>query len=180
VDVNVLVGESLRIIKPDAHDAGVRIEAFLAPGLPTVVGDGIQIQQVLLNLLRNAVEAMTGAGERRQLQVVTRGAGADGVEIAVRDTGPGVPPELSDVIFDPFVSTKEGGLGMGLSISRTIVESHHGRLWATANAEGGMTFRIELPGQDPAHDTPVGRAVASEAPADDAAVVCRGAPPAER
>jgi len=102
------------------------------------------------------------------------------VRLAVSDSGSGIPPELLDQIFSPFFTTKDSGLGMGLSISRTIVESHHGRLWATANAEGGMTFRIELPGQDPAHETPVGRAVASEAPADGAAVVCRGTSPAER
>jgi signal transduction histidine kinase len=179
VDVNALVGESLRIVEPDARQAQVSIEEFLAPGLPAVVGDGIQIEQVVLNLLRNAVEAMTGAGERRVLQIVTRAADAGGVEVAIRDTGPGLPPGLSDAIFDPFVSTKAGGLGMGLSISRTIVESHHGRLWATANPEGGMTFRIELPGQDPVPEASMGRAVASDAPAEGAAVVCRGASPAE-
>ena len=136
VDVNALLGESLRIVEPDARDAEVSIEEFLAPELPAVVGDGIQIEQVVLNLLRNAVEAMTGAGERRVLQVVTRAAGAGGVEIAVRDTGPGLPPGLSDVIFDPFVSTKAGGLGMGLSISRTIVESHHGPLVGDGESRG--------------------------------------------
>ena len=126
MDVNALVGESLRIVKPDARDAGVHIEAFLAPGLPTVVGDGIQIQQVVLNPLRNAVEAMTGAGERRVPQVVTR-RGRRGWRSRYATPAPACrPAERRDL---RSVRLHQGRRPRhGTSISRTIVESHQGRL----------------------------------------------------
>ena len=154
VDVNALVDEAVRIVEPDARQRAVRVEVYLVPALPPLLGDGIQIEQVVLNLLRNAIEAMAAGGERRVLQVTTRQTERGGVELAVRDTGPGLPPGLAETIFEPFISTKPGGLGMGLSISRTIVEAHHGRLWASANPDGGMTFRFELP----ASDAPAGEA----------------------
>ena len=145
VDLNALVGEAVRIIDVEARHADVRIEELPAAALPAVLGDAIQIEQVVLNLLRNAVEAMSGSEARRLLQVSTRHSRPGHVEIAVRDTGPGLPPGLADVVFDPFFSTKANGLGMGLSISRTIVEAHGGRLWATANPDVGTTFSFELP-----------------------------------
>ncbi|HSP98554.1 MAG TPA: ATP-binding protein [Candidatus Dormibacteraeota bacterium] len=145
VDLNALVGEAVRLIELEARHAGVRIEEFPAAALPVLIGDSIQIEQVVLNLLRNAVEAMAGAGQRRMLQVTTRASRPGHVEVAVRDTGPGLAPGLVEVVFEPFFSTKSNGLGMGLSISRTIVEAHRGLLWAAANPDGGMTFRVELP-----------------------------------
>ncbi len=179
VNVNALIGESLRIVGPDARHGGVRIEDFLASDLPEVFGDGIQIEQVVLNLLRNAVEAMA-TGERRMLQIVTRASEDGHVEIAVHDTGPGVPPGMGDVIFEPFVSTKAGGLGMGLSISRTIIEAHNGRLWATSNPDGGMTFRIELPARDGLSDGAVPGAAANETPSHPASAPDRGGATPER
>ena len=145
VDLNALVAEAVRIVGPEARQADVRVEDYPAVALPRILGDGIQIEQVLLNLLRNAVEAMAASAPRRVLQLTTRRSAPGRVEVAVRDTGPGLLPGHSDAIFEPFVSTKPGGLGMGLSISRTIIESHGGRLWASANPEGGMTFRFDLP-----------------------------------
>jgi len=145
VDLNALVSEAVGIVGPEARLAGVRVEAYPADGVPPVLGDSIQIEQVILNLLRNAVEAMAG-GARRVLQVTTRVSRPGHVELAVRDTGPGLPAGVAEAVFEPFVSTKAGGLGMGLSISRTIVQAHGGRIWASANhPESGATFRVELP-----------------------------------
>ena len=121
------------------------MELALAPDLPPVTGDGIQIEQVLLNLLLNGVEAVQTAGSgERSLTVTTAATGAAGVEVAVRDSGVGLPDPPADV-FAPFFSTKPNGLGMGLSISRSIIEAHGGRLWATRNPDRGSTFRFTLP-----------------------------------
>lgn len=95
--------------------------------------------------LRNAIEAPGDVGDRREVRVVSRRLAGDALELSVRDTGPGLPPSAADRVFDAFFSTKNGGLGMGLSISRTIVEAHHGRLSAVPHAEGGAMFRLVLP-----------------------------------
>ena len=119
--------------------------------------DRIQIQQVLLNLIRNALDAMTegGAPCRRELSVAAVPVGPDWVEVAVADTGPGLAPEVAGRLFDPFVSGKPGGMGVGLSISRSIVQAHGGRLWAEANRGGGAVFRFTLPAASP--DASTGR-----------------------
>jgi C4-dicarboxylate-specific signal transduction histidine kinase len=145
VDLNELTSEALRIVEPEARQQSVEVTFDLAADLPRLLGDGIQIEQVVLNLLRNAIEAMSGSDEPRHLHVLTRAHGGDGVELSVRDSGPGLPPDVADKVFEPFFSTKPTGLGMGLSISRTIVESHNGRLWAVGNPDGGATFRLRLP-----------------------------------
>ena len=145
VDLNALVRESTRIIGPEALQSGIRVELALAPDLPPVTCDSIQIEQVLLNLLLNGVEAVQTAGNgERSLTITTAAAGAAGIEVAIRDSGGGVPDPPADV-FKPFFSTKPNGLGMGLSISRSIIEAHGGRLWATRNADHGSTFRFTLP-----------------------------------
>ena len=120
--------------------------------LPAVLVNRIQIQQVLLNLIRNALEAMVqrtfGDNEtptRRELTVTAARSGSEMVEVAVADTGPGLAPELTDHLFSAFVSTKPGGMGMGLSICRSIVEAHGGRLWVEPNPGGGAVFRFTLP-----------------------------------
>jgi len=100
---------------------------------------------VVLNLLRNAIDAMAVVRGRRHLQVTIAGGSGETVEVVVRDTGPGVPPAIAERIFDPFFSTKPSGLGMGLSISRSIVEAHQGRLTLTPGGAGGTTFRVVLP-----------------------------------
>ena len=107
--------------------------------------DGIQIQQVVLNLTRNAIEAMEEAGHSGTLKVGVQGNGHGEVAVSVADSGPGIAPGDAERIFDPFYSTKEAGLGVGLSISRAIIEAHGGRLALAPNAGGGSIFRFTLP-----------------------------------
>jgi PAS domain S-box-containing protein len=141
-----------------ARERGVRVAFRFDPELPPVLVDRIQIQQVLVNLMRNALEAMApgGAGEdgaapRRELTTSAVVSG-DAVEVAVADTGPGLAPGGAERLFDPFVSTKLGGMGLGLSICRSIVESHGGRLWTEPNPGGGAVFRFTLPAAPPEPD----------------------------
>lgn len=138
-----------------ARERGVHVSVRFEPGLRPVLVDRIQIQQVLLNLIRNALEAMTWDGDRetpgrrRELAVTACSAGRDMVEVAVSDTGPGLAPEVADRLFSSFVSTKPGGMGMGLSICRSIIGAHGGRLWVEGNPSGGVTFRFTLPAAPP-------------------------------
>jgi signal transduction histidine kinase len=113
--------------------------------LPRIEGDRVQLQQVMLNLIINGAEAMSAAPEgRRRLLISTSRTGADDVLVAVRDSGPGIEPANMDRIFGAFYTTKSGGLGMGLSICRAIIEAHGGRLWATSGPEGAL-FQFTLP-----------------------------------
>src|SRR5262245_4404873 len=145
-DVNRLVCEAVHLIEPDASRSVIPIQLALDPKLPLVTIDRIQVEQVVLNLLRNGLEAMTEAdSHHHELIVRTSGQNADTVEVSVRDTGVGVSPAARERIFEAFFTTKAGGLGMGLSISRSIIEAHGGRLWATGNPDRGMTFGFTLP-----------------------------------
>jgi two-component system sensor kinase FixL len=108
-----------------------------------VLADKIQIQQVLLNLVRNAIEAMQEV-EHRELSLSTHRIDADTVRIDVADTGPGISPDIAGQLFQPFITTKQAGMGVGLSISRTIVESHGGRIWVDPNPAGGVIFHLTL------------------------------------
>jgi signal transduction histidine kinase len=120
----------------------------VAADLPAVVGDRVQVQQVLLNLVLNALEALAPVRARpRQVWIRVRPEAADTVLVAVEDTGVGIAPEQLDQIFTAFYTTKAQGLGMGLAISRTIVEQHGGRLWAAANSGNGATFQFTLPSE---------------------------------
>jgi signal transduction histidine kinase len=149
VDLNALIRESTHIIETEAHQNGIHLELVLASDLPPVTCDSIQIEQVLLNLLLNGVEAVQASDNgERSLTVTSAAAGAAVIEVAIRDSGGGVPDPPADV-FRPFFSTKPNGLGMGLSISRSIIEAHGGRLWATRNADRGSTFRFTLPVKRP-------------------------------
>ncbi|MGQ0721269.1 MAG: sensor histidine kinase [Candidatus Eiseniibacteriota bacterium] len=146
VDINELVREVCRLAAVDTrmHRVGVRLD--LAPGLPHALADPVQIQQVVLNLIRNAVEAMDGVpGARDTIEVRTGLRGRDHIEVGVSDSGPGLSGEAAERVFDPFFTTKSTGLGMGLSISRSIVASHGGDLWYTPNADRGITMRFSLP-----------------------------------
>ena len=123
----------------------------LDPEAPHVVGNRIDIQQVLINLMRNSLEAMVGA-DRRELDLTTTLRRPDLVEFAVADSGPGIAHDVADRIFEPFVTTKRNGMGMGLSICRSIIESHGGRLEFEPNPEGGALFRFTLPAVLPERD----------------------------
>jgi PAS domain S-box-containing protein len=145
VDLNTLVRKSVQMIESEARQHDIRLQLVLAPDLPAVGCDPIQIEQVLLNLLRNGVEAVQIARNGERALVITTAAnGANGVAVSICDSGAGIPEPPIDV-FAPFFSTKPQGLGMGLSISRSIIEAHSGRLSATRNPDRGSTFRFTLP-----------------------------------
>ena len=145
-DVNGLIVEVLRFLKSDLAREEVSVELRLQDDLPAVHGDAIQLQQVILNLVLNAEAAMAdGGGGPRQLTVETAARAAGTVEVWVRDTGIGVKEGEVEHIFEPFVTTKVSGLGMGLAISRSIVEAHRGTIRAERNPDLGLTVRVELP-----------------------------------
>jgi PAS domain S-box-containing protein len=144
VDVNQLVESAIGLVEAEARRAGVALTRHLAMGLPAVSGDAIQLEQVLVNLLRNGFEIIAAAGARGALTITTRRAG-ERIEVSVHDSGGGVPPIARERLFDPFFTTKPEGLGMGLSISRSIVEAHGGRLWVEPLDGDGATFTFSLP-----------------------------------
>jgi C4-dicarboxylate-specific signal transduction histidine kinase len=146
VDVNDVVREAVRFAELEARQRGVTMPLALAPVRLPVDVDRVQIEQVILNLVRNGFDAMGGQPpDASRLAIATAPTGRGTVEVSVADTGNGIPAEIADRLFDPFFSTKSDGLGLGLSISRSIVEAHGGRLWATANPGRGATFRFTLP-----------------------------------
>ncbi len=138
-----LVEEASALALVGAKDQGVRVRFMFDPAVELVLADKVQIQQVLLNLLRNAIEAME-TSDKRELTVSSAAAEDDMVTISVADTGSGIASEMTSQLFQPFVTTKRHGMGVGLSISRTIVEAHGGRIWADSNPGGGTTFRFTL------------------------------------
>jgi signal transduction histidine kinase len=124
----------------------VALQLELAERLPSIMGDRIQLQQVILNLLRNAAEAMAEVDNRpRQLVVRTAPENDTGVRVTVRDAGIGLDRQSLDRLFDAFYTTKQGGMGIGLSVSRSIIERHHGRMWAEPNDGPGATFAFSIP-----------------------------------
>lgn len=138
-----LIEEASALALVGAKEHGVSVRYAMDPAVDLVLADRVQIQQVVLNLIRNAIDAMDESPTRR-IAIATRTAPNDMVEIEVADTGPGISPEVASQLFQPFVTTKRTGMGVGLSISRTIVEAHGGRLWAESNNDGGATFRFTL------------------------------------
>ena len=146
VDLNEVVRDVRRLLAHDAARRGVTVTLELAPGLPPVRGDAVQLQQVVLNLLVNAFDAVAGCPhERRQVVVRTREHLAGAVELMVEDAGDGIPESHVRELFEPFFTTKQDGLGMGLSISRSILELHGGEISAQAAPGGGARFRCVLP-----------------------------------
>jgi two-component system sensor kinase FixL len=143
-NLNKVVEEALALGLVGVADANVRARIDLRPDLPPVLVDKIQIQQVLINLIRNSVEAMQDV-ERRELTVMTATSELGFAQVSVLDTGPGLSEEVASRLFQPFVTTKAKGMGIGLTISQTIIEAHGGRIWAAPNAGGGAAFHFQLP-----------------------------------
>ena len=146
LDINEPILEVIALARSEVQRSGVSLQTRLAPDLPLVEGDRVQLQQVMLNLILNAVEALSGVSEgSRDLLISSEDGGADGVRVAVQDSGPGLIPESADRLFEAFYTTKPTGMGMGLAICRSIIEAHGGRLWATANEPRGAVFQFSLP-----------------------------------
>jgi signal transduction histidine kinase len=145
-ELGELIADTLKLMEMEGRNANIRIEAAISPELPPVLVDGIQIQQVVLNLARNAIEAIEEAGiSSGVIKVAVIGTEKNEVAVSVSDCGPGIAPEDAKHIFDPFHSTKRGGLGVGLSISRAIIEAHGGRMSLAPNQGGGCVFQFTLP-----------------------------------
>ena len=146
VDVNEAVLDVITLTRSELLRHGVSLQTELATGLPLIKGDRVQLQQVILNLTLNAVEAMSGVDEgAREMRIGTGREASNGVLVSVRDLGPGLDPRNVDRLFEAFYTTKPDGLGMGLAICRSIIEAHGGRLWATANEPRGAVFQFTLP-----------------------------------
>jgi len=144
VDINAVIEDAVNLVEPELNRYYISLSLQLGKGLPPVVADSIQIEQVIINLLRNGLEAVVASDSKtRQFFISTMDEGC--VEVSIRDNGVGIDPKIVDRVFDPFISTKSNGMGMGLSISRSIIESHGGRLWWVPNQAEGATFKFSLP-----------------------------------
>jgi C4-dicarboxylate-specific signal transduction histidine kinase len=146
LDLNEATREVIALSLSDIQRNRVVLLADLAADLPLVMGDRVQLQQVTLNLLRNACDAMVGVDDRlRELVVKTKREDGDRVRLSVVDAGAGFRPEAKDKLFEAFYTTKTDGMGIGLSVSRSIIERHHGRIWAEPNVGPGVTFSFSIP-----------------------------------
>jgi two-component system sensor kinase FixL len=145
LDLSLLAGGVANLVRPEADSRKVELTLDVDSPMPPVLGDRVQLQQVLLNLLLNAMDAVhDSAPDRRRVTLRVQNAGAQ-IEVEVSDTGHGIPADKLQQVFTPFFTTKPNGLGMGLPISRSIIESHDGKIWAANNAQGGATFIFTLP-----------------------------------
>jgi C4-dicarboxylate-specific signal transduction histidine kinase len=146
-DVNEAINEVIVLARGEITKNGVSVDTHLTDGVISVEGDRVQLQQVALNLILNAVEAMGSVQEGpRELSISTEQTQVKGVLVAVRDTGPGIDGKHLERVFQPFYTTKSSGVGMGLSICRSIIDAHGGRLWTDANEPRGAVFQFTLPG----------------------------------
>jgi C4-dicarboxylate-specific signal transduction histidine kinase len=145
LEVNEAILEVIALTRGEISKNGVSVKTHLDENLPAIRGDRVQLQQVMVNLLINAVEAMSGMSERPRELLISTEKTDSGVFVAVSDSGPGLDPESAERLFESFFTTKPGGLGMGLSICHSIIEAHQGRLWATANVPCGAVFQFTLP-----------------------------------
>jgi signal transduction histidine kinase len=144
-DLNAAINEVLVLAQSVTHRNEVSVQTRLADGLLPVLGDRIQLQQVLLNLILNAAEAMSSVEEETRELLISTEQDQTGALVAVRDSGPGIDAQHLDRVFDAFYTTKSSGTGMGLSICRSIIHAHGGKLWAEANEPRGAVFQFTLP-----------------------------------
>jgi signal transduction histidine kinase len=148
VDLNEATHEVITLLQSELQRSRVLLRAELGDDIPRITGDRVQLQQVILNLLRNALDAMSSIQDHpRQLLIRTERESDDRVRLSVQDAGVGFKPQDEGRLFDAFYTTKSSGMGVGLSVSRSIIESHHGRLWATPNDGPGATFSFSIPRQ---------------------------------
>ena len=144
-DINEAIHEVVGLTRGEVVKNNVSVQTQLAEGLPRIQGDTIQLQQVILNLIINAFEAMSGISDGPRELLISTMRDAGGVLVAVRDSGPGLSPGDFERLFDAFYTTKPDGMGMGLSICRSIIEAHGGRIWASPDVGRGATFQFSLP-----------------------------------
>jgi NO-binding membrane sensor protein with MHYT domain/two-component sensor histidine kinase len=152
LDVNELIREMLVLLRNEAARYSISVRTDLAADLPQVMGDRVQLQQVMMNLISNSIDAMNGVDGKRELAIKSQRADNEQLMVSVSDTGAGLPPQQANQIFDAFFTTKAHGTGMGLSISRSIVASHNGRLWAADNPPRGASFHLILPTKVEPHE----------------------------
>jgi C4-dicarboxylate-specific signal transduction histidine kinase len=146
LDINDVIDDVVRLVGREALDHHILLRLELAPALPPVLGDRVQLQQVIINLVMNGMEAMAGVADRARELTIRSSRHEDGqVLIEVQDAGVGIEPEKVDLLFNAFFTTKPDGMGMGLSICRSIIEAHGGRIQASRNAGAGAIFQITLP-----------------------------------
>ena len=145
VDINQIIREMVALMRGEATRYSISVQTELATDLPQFVGDRVQLQQVMMNLIMNSIDAMKDVDGTRELTINSRSADSEQVMVSVSDNGVGLPSQQADQIFNAFFSTKAHGTGMGLRISRSIVESHGGRLWAADNSPRGASFHLTLP-----------------------------------
>jgi C4-dicarboxylate-specific signal transduction histidine kinase len=152
VDVNEIIRGMIALLHSEAARHSISMRTELPEGLPQIMGDRVQLQQVLMNLMINGIEAMNDVDGPRELSVKSQSADEEQLMVSVNDTGVGLPPQQAERIFDSFFTTKQDGTGMGLRISRSIVESHGGRLWAADNPPRGASFQFTLPSKTDTHE----------------------------
>ncbi len=146
LNINEAIGEVIALTRGELVKQDVSVQTQLAQDLPLIRGDRVQLQQVILNLIINAIEAMSGVGKgSRALLIATEQEPSGGVVVSVQDSGPGLDVEDFDRLLEAFYTTKPGGMGMGLSISRSVIEAHGGRIWASRNVGPGATFQFTVP-----------------------------------
>ncbi len=157
IEINVVVRDAARVVASEAKSRGVAVRLCCAPKLPKIDGDAVQLEQIVINLLRNGFDALDVTHGEKLIVVETKLSAAGGVEVSVVDNGCGLAPGIAGNIFDAFFTTKSHGLGMGLAISRTMIEAHGGLLWAEPNPGSGTAFRFTLPPQRELRRKPIAR-----------------------
>ena len=152
VDINEIIREMVALMRSELTRHSISVRTEFAEEIPRIMGDRVQLQQVLMNLMVNGIDAMKDVEGTRQLAIKSQRAENEQLKMSVSDTGVGLPPQQTEQIFNAFFTTKSDGTGMGLRISRSIVESHGGRLWATDNSPRGATFHLTLPSKAEIHE----------------------------